>query len=124
MVKYRELDFNEVEQYAELYQMAFAEEPWNEIFDSEKVINYFDICCKNNMYGGIVADKDNIICGILTYYLKPSAAGTILYIDELMVCEEYRGKGIGSRLVMEVEKKARNYDVVSIIVHTESHTDA
>ena len=124
MINYRSISFGEISKYAELYQAVFGETPWNETFETKKVCDYFSICCKNEMFGGIVASDGDVVCGIITYFLKLSAAGTILFIDELLVNKDYRKKGIGSRLISIVEEKYTDTDIVSIIILTDKNTDA
>ena len=76
------------------------------------------------MFGGIVASDGDVVCGIITYFLKPIAAGILLFIDELLVNKDYRKKGIGNRLISIVEEKYTDADIVSIIILTDKDTDA
>lgn len=121
---YRKLNNNEIGLYSELYESVFAEEPWNEEFDTKLVRKYFQMCCESNMYGGFVAKEKEIVCGVITYYLKPGTSGTVIYIDELFVREDSRKKGVGSTLISQVEKVRAKRDAVSIIIHTDENSDA
>ena len=124
MISYKSISLSEIEKYAELYQAVFAEPPWNETFETKKACDYFSVCCKNEMFGGIVASDGAVVCGIITYFLKPIAAGILLFIDELLVNKDYRKKGIGNRLISIVEEKYTDADIVSIIILTDKDTDA
>ena len=70
----------------------------------------------------LVAEENNNIHGVIIYKIKEVKEHinlkdrTILWIDELVVDEKVRNKGIGKNLFSEVKKiaKERNYDAVEL----------
>jgi len=53
----------------------------------------------NPVYGFFVAEKDNIIQGLSLYYYRYSTwKGKRLYLEDIVVTESQRGKGIGKML--------------------------
>lgn len=51
------------------------------------------------LYGLIVAEADNIVVGISIYYYRYSTwKGKRLYLEDILVTETFRGKGIGTKL--------------------------
>lgn len=53
----------------------------------------------NPVYGFFVAEEDNIIQGISLYYYRYSTwKGKRLYLEDIVVTESQRGKGIGKKL--------------------------
>jgi GNAT superfamily N-acetyltransferase len=53
----------------------------------------------NPLYGLIVAENDNKIIGISIYYYRYSTwKGKRLYLEDILVTEKQRGKGIGRKL--------------------------
>jgi GNAT superfamily N-acetyltransferase len=56
-----------------------------------------------------VADRNGEIVGLALYYFSYSTwKGKSLYLDDLIVTEQFRGNGIGKKLFNEVAKVARD----------------
>lgn len=53
------------------------------------------------------AVKDNEICGILMGYLEWFDDGPYFHIFEILVLKEYQDSGIGTELIKEVERVAK-----------------
>jgi len=54
---------------------------------------------KNPVFGFHVAESDDVIVGIAVYFTKYSTwKGKGLYLDDLIVSEKYRSRGIGKKL--------------------------
>lgn len=76
----------------------------------------------NNEENILVAEKNNNIFGVLIYKIKEVREHinlkdrTVLWIDELVVDENIRGKGIGKNLFLEANKiaKENNCDAVEL----------
>lgn len=67
------------------------------------------------LFGFLVANVGMDVVGIALYYPKYSTwRGPCLYLEDLIVDEAYRGKGIGKKLLDAVheEAKAQNMDSV------------
>jgi len=63
---------------------------------------------KQPAYGLIVAEDNGIIIGIAIYYIRYSTwKGRGIYLEDLLVTESLRGKGIGKKLFEEVIKVAK-----------------
>lgn len=60
----------------------------------------------NPVYGFYVAEKDDVIVGLALYYYRYSTwKGKRLYLEDIIVTESFRGKGIGKQLFEIVLKK-------------------
>lgn len=123
MMEIKKIGTEYVDACALLYKKTFAEEPWYEIYDTDMIKKYFIHCCNDTLYGGYVA-YDNKMYGFITYFIKPSAAGNVLYIDELCVTKEARKRGIGTSLINKVKDLLEENCCVSILIHTDKKTDA
>ncbi|MBO6516413.1 MAG: GNAT family N-acetyltransferase [Bacteroidia bacterium] len=54
---------------------------------------------QNPLYGLLVAEVDQVVVGISLYYYRYSTwKGKCLYLEDLIVTETQRGKGIGQQL--------------------------
>ncbi len=87
------------------YEKA-PEEMVNTVEDLEK--NGFG---DNKVFDCIVAEVENIVVGFALYYTGYSTwKGRTLYLEDFLVSEDYRGKGIGKLLFNQVilEAKKRN----------------
>ena len=56
-------------------------------------------------FSTIVILDDNIVVGYLSYIIKSNNCNKI-HIDQLVIDEKYRGKGLGKRLIDEVKNIA------------------
>lgn len=63
---------------------------------------------KDKLFEFFVASNDNKIVGIALYYYKYSTwKGKCLFLEDIIVTENHRGKGIGKNLFEEVIKVAK-----------------
>lgn len=66
-------------------------------------------------YHVLTAKSNDILIGIALYYLGYSTwKGRMLYLDDLVVKEAYRGKGIGKKLIHALIQKGKELNVNQI----------
>lgn len=60
------------------------------------------------VWWGFVAENDGQVVGFALYYIRYSTwKGQCLYLEDFLVTEEYRGKGIGALLFERVIREAK-----------------
>ena len=79
----------------------------------EQVINtveqmYLDGFGENPIFGTIVSEVDGLVVGMALYYFRYSTwKGKRLYLEDLIVSETMRGKGLGEKLLEATIEQAR-----------------
>ncbi len=106
------------------YIETFAGEPWNEVWDYEWVLNRVRWIESVPNFIGIVAVEDDRVVGALLGYAKPCRDKLDFEILELFVLPSYQGKGMGKKLVANLEERlsASEYGVVHLL--TAKNTDS
>lgn len=110
-MKIRKLEQKDIDQAYKLLNELYENGIVYEIFISK----YNKSLADNNFYG-IVAEENGIILGILISRLvdrlvKPK---DILFIDDLIIDKEYRGKGIGKLLLQNAINYGKELDCQTI----------
>ncbi len=68
--------------------------------------------CDNPVYKFFVAEIENKIVGISLYYIKYSTwKGKCVFLEDIIVTEDFRKHGIGKQLFDEVVKAAKDLNV-------------
>ncbi len=75
---------------------------------------------ENPVWWGFVAEEDNVILGFTLYYIRYSTwKGQRMYLEDFLVTEQARGKGIGKllfdQLIEEAKKKKLNAIVWQVL---------
>lgn len=76
----------------------------------DKMVNTYELMVrdKNYIQGFVARDENNNIAGYVTmFYAYYTWVGKSLYMDDLYVCEKYRGKGVGTSLINKVISVAK-----------------
>ena len=103
--KIREIEKKDFEELIKLFQeFAHFEKLPDKMTNSVKQMQ----CEAEFINGYVVLDNGNRIVGYVTYfYAYYTWIGKSMYMDDLYVKQEYRGKGIGSILIKKVIEKAK-----------------
>jgi GNAT superfamily N-acetyltransferase len=84
----------------------FEKEPDAVVVTEEELLQ--DGFGSNPLYGLYVAEVDGVVVAISLYYFRYSTwNGKCLYLEDLIVTEKHRGKGIGKALFQKTLDKAR-----------------
>jgi len=92
-----------------------------ELADYEKASNEVEVTVEqlqadgfgnNKLFDCIVAENDREIIGMAFYYYRYSTwKGKTIYLEDLVVKQNYRRKGIGSKLFEELIDKCKSQKV-------------
>jgi len=74
----------------------------------------------------IVAESDNEVIGFLNFTTRQSIlhSGQSGLVDELIVSEKYRAKGVGKKLINSAAEKCKSIGCIELEVSTESENQA
>jgi len=93
--------------------------------DREK---FFKICLKiinDKNVSFVVAEDDNQIIGycLAFHHLTFFASGYVSWVEEIMVNEKYRSKGVGKKMMQEIESIAKKMDskLIALATRRASH---
>lgn len=70
---------------------------------------------QNPVWWSIVAERNNVIIGFALYYIRFSTwKGQRMYLEDLIVTNQYRGKGIGTLLMdaLIAEAKEKKFEAI------------
>ncbi|MGI8892312.1 MAG: GNAT family N-acetyltransferase [Bacteroidia bacterium] len=92
--------------YALINELALYEKAPKEVITTVEQM-YEDGFGENSIYKFVVAEVNNEIVGMALYYWKYSTwKGKGIYLDDIVVTESYRRKGVGKLLMDEIIKIA------------------
>ena len=97
--------------YKLIKELAIYEKSEHKLIISQDSL--FNDCFKEKpSYNFIVGEFNNEIIGIAMYYIRYSSwKGEVLYLEDLIVTEKHRGKGIGFALFSKFIKYSHNLNV-------------
>lgn len=99
-----------------LLQAIYAEPPYGERWPESRATAYLESFFRMDSEGALVATDDGKIIGAVFGFSYPWHTGSVVFIQELFVAGQYRGKGIARNLVMQmVEKKSMDSQVALIV---------
>lgn len=100
-------DHNDIAELAEVMGQAYSEEPWNEVWSSEKAVRRIE----SILYGfeslGLVATEDGKIIGAVLGFVDPYADHDMFFVSELFVTPKWKRKGVGRELINALEQQLK-----------------
>ena len=114
----REMAASDIPQLAELYKQFWNEDScvktMRQKFDQyQKKGSHILLCATENKQ--LVGSVMGVICGELYGNCRP-----FLVLENMIIDQKYRNRGIGTELIAEMEKRASQRNCTQIILVTES----
>ena len=116
-MKIRTLEKSDMKRLADLYRQF-----WNEQSDVEKMEAQFDAIQRENSHLLLGAEQDGLLIGSVMGVICKELYGDcrpFLVIENMIVDDLGRRKGVGSALLSELEKRARERQCTQMILVTE-----
>lgn len=107
-----------VQAAAEVYVEAYSKEPWNEIYEIDKVISYImRFLLGNTNYGWILKDYGKPI-GIMLGTIIPTVGSDYFRIEDLCILSSKQNLGYGSEFIKLLSTELIKRCVDSILLNT------
>ena len=104
-----------------LLKLVYSEPPYGENWSSERALEYLYKFHSMDSSGCYVARQDTKIVGVIMGYAFPWSAGISFFIQELFVDSEFRGKGIGKKLILHATGSLAEEPTVLLIARDGAH---
>lgn len=106
-MEYREIVPADCAELAKIYADAFNAEPWFEKWSVKTAGKRLSVMIGNGGFFGLAAVLDGEIAGMIMGDEKQYYDGVVFTVNEFCVKNELRGKGIGTALFGEFEKRIK-----------------
>ena len=117
-LRYEEMAENHLDELAQLYVDTFNAEPWNDEWTFATARKRLQQLLHSEDSFGLCVYQDGQLCGAVLGVLEQYFDGPMYNLHEYWVKNEMRGKGIGSKLFAEMEKRLQERGVKNIILIT------
>ena len=107
-----------LDELAQLYVETFNAEPWNDEWTFETARKRLYMMLHTDVSFGLCVYREGQMYGAVLGEMEQYYDGLMFEVKEYWVKNEMRGKGIGSKLFAELEKRLRERDVKNIILIT------
>ncbi|MDM9620596.1 acetyltransferase [Rhizobium sp. AC44/96] len=114
LIDVRRVSQAEARQGASIIVKAYAEPPWDEDWSLQKAASRLDELMNTPGCIAIAAFKEEEIIGFAFGLPHTSAIGRGLQIAEVAILPQHQRQGIGSRLLLSLEKEASHFGYVHL----------
>lgn len=115
---YEEMTEKHLDELAQLYVETFNAEPWNDEWNFETARKRLYMMLHTDVSFGLCVYREGQMCGAVLGTMEQYFDGLMFEVKEYWVKNELRGKGIGSKLFREMERRLQEREVKNIILIT------
>ncbi|MBR4223850.1 MAG: GNAT family N-acetyltransferase [Oscillospiraceae bacterium] len=119
MTEVRQLGADSFEQIKHVFREIFSKEPWCDDWSDDDQLDAYirDLAGNaNSLTFGLFEDGE--LAGLSIGSIKHWYKGTEYYIDEFGLLAEYRGRGLGSVFMQEIERIIRERGLKAMFLQT------
>lgn len=116
--EYREIKEEHIKEMSKLFAETFNSPPWNDMWTEDTAYKRLHRFYNTEGFYGLCAYTDDKMCAMILGGMEQYYDGTVFNIKEFAVANSQRGKGIGSALYGELEKRLEEKNVVRIVLLT------
>ena len=113
---YRKITIEDLSELAKIYAETFNSDPWYDKWTQNTAEKRLSQMINNGGFFGIVSYNEEGITGMILGEEEQYFDGVIFNIKEFCVKNELRGKGIGTALLAEFERKLKGMGIRETVI--------
>lgn len=115
---FKEMTDEALMEAASLFARAFNNPPWNDRWTEEKAFHRLSAMLHAEQAFGLCMYDRNRLCGIALGHIEEYYDGKEFLLKEFAVDNDLRGKGWGTMMMEELQKRLKKQDVERIVLIT------
>ncbi|MBR3935963.1 MAG: GNAT family N-acetyltransferase [Oscillospiraceae bacterium] len=115
---YREIVLEDVAELAKIYAETFNSDPWYDKWTQKTAEKRLYQMANNGGFFGLLSYDENGITGMIMGESEQYFDGVIFNIKEFCVKNDLRGKGIGTALLEEFERRLKGLGIRETVLMT------
>lgn len=115
---FQNMNINDLDKAAKLFQIAFQKEPWNEHWTYQQSFERLsEIMSTSSSKGFVIYDHEELV-GMLLGRVLPYLNDYELIIEEVCIAEGYQGQSLGSSLLDYTKQQCLYENITHISLNT------
>ena len=119
MIDIKEMDASSVAICARLYQDSYKNEPWNEIYSVDEVIDYLSRFLKSETKRAYMLVLDEKIIGIALGLVVPCIESDYFRLEDICISPQYQRSGFGGQFIKLISQCVVRENCDSILLGTQ-----
>ena len=119
MIDIKEMDASSVAICARLYQDSYKNEPWNEIYSVDEVIDYLSRFLKSETKRAYMLVLDEKIIGVALGLVVPCIESDYFRLEDICISPQYQRSGFGGQFIKLISHCVVRENCDSILLGTQ-----
>ncbi|MBQ7875217.1 MAG: GNAT family N-acetyltransferase [Oscillospiraceae bacterium] len=115
---YRNITIEDVSELAKIYAETFNSDPWYDKWTPKTAEKRLSQMINNGGFYGVVSYNEEGITGMILGESEQYFDGVIFNVKEFCVRNDLRGKGIGTELLAEFERRLKGMGIRETVLMT------